>query len=148
MLIIINLIIVIYILFDGIIRKCPGSAFLCALVSSILGPVALAIYWSVRPLKEGEVREGGRAWNFFKYFAVFWTLFILIVLISVFVEAGGQINQMQSEIEEIGFTIGFSIGIMTIIILWGIILVGVAALGILLKKNTEVEVGPTGALKS
>ena len=44
----------------------------------IFGPLVVPIYLAKRPLKHGEVREGGVAWNVLKNFALFWTITMLV----------------------------------------------------------------------
>jgi len=55
-----------WVLFDGLSRKMGSSAVLWTIGTLILGPITLPIYLALRPLKQGEVREGGTAWNVLK----------------------------------------------------------------------------------
>lgn len=45
---------------------------------AVAGPIGLAAYLTLRPLLEGESREGGRAWHFFSMLAVLWTALLAI----------------------------------------------------------------------
>ena len=48
-----------WVLFDGLTRKTGALAVLWAIGTAIVGPIVLPIYVASRPLKHGEVREGG-----------------------------------------------------------------------------------------
>jgi len=51
-----------WVLFDGLSRKMTFSAAWWTLGTLFFGPITLPLYLALRPLKAGEVREGGTAW--------------------------------------------------------------------------------------
>ena len=73
----------VWVLFDGVNRKMGASTVLWILGTVLLGPIILPIYLALRPLKQGEIREGGTAWNVLKNFAILWTIVMVIVTIAV-----------------------------------------------------------------
>lgn len=46
--------------------------------STILAPIAAPLWLAHRPLLEGEIREGGVAWNVVKYFVFTWTVIVFL----------------------------------------------------------------------
>ena len=45
---------------------------------AIAGPIGLAAYLAFRPLRRGEAREGGRAWQFLSLVVVSWTALLAL----------------------------------------------------------------------
>jgi hypothetical protein len=66
-----------WVLFDGVSRNLRSSVLLWTAGTILLGPVILPVWLASRPLNRGEVREGGRAWNILKNFAVLWTVVVI-----------------------------------------------------------------------
>jgi len=92
---------------------------------ALAGPAGLAAYLALRPLREGESREGGVAWQLLSNFVVGWTtLFALAALWNV--------------------TLPF-VNMTTIALAWAFAAVPVLVAGLALKRNTR-EHGPTGVL--
>lgn len=143
MLLALSVILAIWVLVDG--RKRGANYLAWGIGTAILGPLAVSFYLSRRPLKAGETREGGPAWNVLKNFAVFWTLYMAgwagLGLISV----GGQMGAMQSDAERVGGAIGATLGFGLIAVVWFFPFVAATVLGLILKKSV-VEKGPTGPL--
>ena len=110
----------------------------------VFGTLVLPIYLAKRNLKEGEVREGGMAWNVLKNFALYWTITCIVWVIYALCTVGSM--NPADEYEAAGAAIGTGIGIMMIGGLWFIGTVGAVILGVFLKKSSIVENGPTGAL--
>ena len=48
----------------------------------VLGPLVMPAYIAVRNLKDNETREGGRAWNVLRCFALFWTITMAVIAFS------------------------------------------------------------------
>lgn len=117
-----------------------------ALGTFLLLIVCLPYYLAKRNLKAGEVREGGTAWNLLKGFAAIWTLAMLLAGLAGLVQAGNVVNQASSEAEQAGAAIGSMLGLGLIGGLWFVGVAGALLLGLLLKKSSVVEQGPTGAL--
>lgn len=134
----------IWVFVDSLKRK--ARAIPWAIGTAILGPIVLPVYLATRPLKAGEVREGGTAWNILKNFAMFWTILMVLVAIWGMVAVSGRTSTLQSEAEKVGAAIGTALGLEMIVMLWFFPVVGAAALGFMLKKSSVVEKGPTGPL--
>lgn len=135
-----------WVLFDGVSRKMGASALFWALGTGVLGPVILPIYLASRPLKEGEVREGGKAWNVLKNFAILWTIAMAIATIAGLMAMAKGTTELTSEAARAGAGIGIVLGLGLLAATWFFPTMGAALLGFLLKKTTVVETGPTGPL--
>jgi hypothetical protein len=129
---------------DGTRRYFPIVPWCLAAVP--LGWLMLPLYLARRPLREGEEREGGAAWDALKNFCLVWTL-------TMFVAAVGRMGNAWSPPEaawdagQAVRAIGAALGQGSILVLWFVPLVGAALLGALLKKSSVVERGPTGYLR-
>lgn len=134
----------IWVVIDGIKRKLGAKTALWAIGTFLLGVIILPIYFAERPLKAGEVREGGLAWNVLKNFALTWTL--LIVAIGISAMGAASSTAPTSDAEAAGAAIGTGIVFMILAVVWFFPMVGALVLGFFLKKNTVVERGPTGPL--
>jgi hypothetical protein len=143
---ILYLIIAIWVFFDA--KKRQNHAIGWPLASVLVGPITLPVYFAKRNLKEGEIREGGTAWNILKNFALFWTLTMMVCVVGALISTGAMMNSTGDEYEQAGMAIGATIGIGFIAGLWFFGLIGALALGLFLKKSTVVEKGPTGPLAS
>jgi len=135
-----------WVLFDGLGRKMGASAILWTAGTLFLGPIILPIYLASRPLKQGEVREGGKAWNILKNFAILWTIVMAIVSISVLMSVANGTGNLTSDAARAGAGIGMALGMGLLAALWFFPTMGAALLGFLMKKNSIVENGPTGPL--
>lgn len=72
-----NILIALWVFFDARKRK-MNKSLLWGIGTSLLMVVVIPFYFAKRPLKAGEVREGGTAWNVIKSFAIFWTIFMFV----------------------------------------------------------------------
>jgi len=136
----------IWVFVDGQKRK--TSAIPWAIGTALLGPIVLPVYVAKRPLKAGEVREGGTAWNVLRNFALFWTILMAVAAFWGMVSVSGQTSTLETDAERAGAAIGTAIGFGLIGALWFFPMVGALVLGLFLKKSTVVENGPTGPLAS
>lgn len=127
-------------------QKRKAEAVLWALGTLIFGPVVLPIYLAKRPLKAGEIREGGLWWNVLKNFAIFWTILMAFAGVWGLVAASQQASPLQSNAEMAGAAIGTALGLGMIATLWFFPFVGAVVLGLLLRKSSVVERGPTSPL--
>lgn len=127
-------------------KKRLYNGLLWAVSTAILGPLVVPFYLAKRPLKEGEVREGGVAWNVLKYFAIFWTVTIFFGFIAGIANVSEQAANVSSDAEKAGLGIGMALGGIMIFFLWFVVLVGALVFGFFLKKSSVVEHGPTGPL--
>jgi len=136
--------IAIWVFRDSKKRRINGMPW--AVCSAIFGPVVVPIYLAKRPLKDGEVREGGLPWNVLKNFALFWTLTILVAGVAGMAGAADAAKDANSDAEKVGAGCGVVAGIGMLIALWFIPMIGALILGFFLKKSSVVEKGPTGPL--
>jgi len=117
-----------------------------AVCTAIFGPTVVPIYLAKRPLKDGEVREGGMAWNVLKNFALFWTLTMLVVGVAGMFGAADAAKDVHTDAEKVGAGCGIVAGIGMLLALWFIPMICALILGFFLKKSSVVEKGPTGPL--
>ncbi len=143
---ILDTILALWILIDSMSRRMRGSSVVWAAGTLLLGPILCPVYFAVRPLKAGEVREGGRGWNVLKNFALLWTLFMAVAAIAGLVNVAQQTRPRTSDAEMAGAAIGTALGLGMIAALWFFPMVGAVVFGFILKKNSIVERGPTGPL--
>jgi hypothetical protein len=135
-----------WVLFDGLTRKMAASTIVWTLGTAILGPLILPIYLASRPLKQGEVREGGRAWNVLKNFAILWTIAMAIAGFAGLMAMARDATSLTSDAATVGAGIGMLFGMGLLAAIWVFPTMGAALLAFLLKKNSIVETGPTGPL--
>jgi hypothetical protein len=143
---VLNIAIALWVLFDARSRKMDQSV-LWAIGTSLLMIFVIPFYFAKRPLKDGEVREGGTVWNVMKSFAIFWTLFMSVAGLAGMIAAGGIVTKASSGAEHTGAAMGMAIGMSMIMGLWFIVIVGALVIGLFVKKSSIVEKGPTGVLK-
>lgn len=97
-----------------------------------------------KPLKSGEKRVGGTAWNFLKPFIVIWTLGMWALTIDATTSVGGEILETsESDLEAAGGLIGAGIGAMLFLAIWFIVFIIATVFAFLLKKSEVVEEGPS-----
>jgi len=135
-----------WVLFDGLSRRMGVSAALWAVGTAVLGPIILPIYLASRPLKRSEVREGGKAWNVLKNFAILWTIVMAIATVAGMLAVTKGTSELSSDAARAGVGIGMALGMAFLAAVWFFPTMGAALLGFLLKKNSIVETGPTGPL--
>lgn len=135
-----------WVLLDGFTRKVGASVAVWVLGTVLLGPIVLPIYLAKRPLKKGEVREGGTAWNVLKNFAILWTVFMAMAAFGALVKMGQAVGSLASDAARAGAGLGILFGMGFLAIVWFLPTCGAAVLGFLLKKNSIIETGPTGPL--
>lgn len=133
----------IWVLLDGRERK--ANAFLWALGTFLFLAIILPLYIAYRPLKSGERRDGGRAWNVLRNIAISWTIVMAAFAVMGIVEASGAGDEFQTEAEQIGFGIGMMVAMFIIGAAWFFPMVGAVVLGFFLR-TASVELGPTGPL--
>lgn len=134
----------IWVLVNGYQRK--NAAWGWAIGTFLVLPIFLPLYLAKRNLKEGEVREGGTGWNFLRYFAIVWTVLMLYNGITGVLLVSGEGANITDEAEAIGFVFGVTLGLGMLAALWFFVTLGALVLGLILKKSSVVERGPTGAL--
>lgn len=135
-----------WVLWDGFGRKMGAGTVLWGAGTFILGPIVLPVYLAKRPLKSGEVREGGTGWNVLKNFAILWTIVMAVASIVGLMAVSQATVGLKSDAERAGAGIGMVLGMGLLAAVWFFPTMGAALLGFLLKKNSIVEKGPTGPL--
>lgn len=110
----------------------------------IFGPILIPVHIATRNLRDGEVREGGRAWNILKNFALYWTITCGVGLVFGLAAAGGI--ESPDEYHAAGVAIGTGLSVLFIGMLWFFVTLSALILGLFLKKSSFVEKGPTGEL--
>jgi hypothetical protein len=136
----------VWVLLDGIARRIGASVAAWTVGTLLLGPIVLPIYLAKRPLKKGEVREGGTAWNVLKNFAILWTVLMAMAGFGAMMHMGETVSSLDSDAARAGAGLGMLLGMGFLAVVWFLPTCGTAVLGFLLKKNSIVETGPTGAL--
>jgi hypothetical protein len=127
-------------------KKRGNNAPAWGIATFIIGVIVAPYYLAKRYLLAGEIREGGVAWNVMRYFAIFWTLTMILLAIGALGAVSSDMPRYGSDAEMAGYAIGTTIGIGMILALWFIVLVAALVLGLFLKKSSIVEKGPTGPL--
>ena len=75
-----------------------------AVATALFCPVTAPVYFASRNLRKGESREGGRAWNVLKNFAIFWTVTMAIGAVGGMVNVAGSTDELHNEYERAGVT--------------------------------------------
>jgi ankyrin repeat protein len=114
-----------------------AAAIFWSILAAVLGPLALPVYLAKRPLKEGEIREGGFGWQLFKNLALLWTLAIGLIIVKGFTTVTGGAVSFRGEIQLAGIAVGFGV----LVLGWLSILIGIAVIALLLKKSSIIEKG-------
>ena len=133
-------------------KKREFNGILYAGATCLFGPLVAPVYLAKRNLKEGEIREGGTAWNILKNFALFWTATIFIFgiawMIAVFAASGAVLNNSSDAAANAGAAAGAAIGTVfvfgTLLATWFFPMVCALVLGLFLKQASVIETGPTG----
>lgn len=138
------IVVAIWLFLDAGKRRYTGIPW--AIATVIFGPVIVPFYLAKRPLKNGEVREGGFGWNVLKNFALFWTITIFVGFVAGLANVSHVAANAHSDAEMAGAGIGLVLGGAMIFGVWFVVLLGALVLGFFLKKSSIVERGPTGPL--
>jgi hypothetical protein len=131
----------IYVIVDGFRRNAPLPGIVLGLLTFLFLPLGLPLWLALRPLRGTETREGGKAWNILKSFALMWTAFMLLISI-LSVSGMGSLSPTQSDAEAVGQVLGVSLGFGLLGCIWFVPMVGAVVLGFFLKKSSVIEYGP------
>jgi hypothetical protein len=137
-------IIALWVFIDAKERKSDPALY--TFLTLIIGIIALPIYLANRNLKPGEIREGGRGWNIMKNFIILWSILCVIWGLYGVVLMDEYIGGASGGAEEVGAFLGVTLGFGMIFGVWLIFTVGALVIGLLIKKSSVVERGPTGEL--
>lgn len=135
--------IAIWMYFDGTRRRCAVVPW-CALTIP-LAAIAVPAYSAVRPLRKGEFRSGGVAWNALKSFVIVWTATIVAIALGrivsrLFFDAGA------AEMYDAEPAAAQSLGLGMLYLAWLLPAVGALILGFVLKNPSTIEQGPAPSI--
>ncbi len=138
-----SIVLAVYVLYDAKKRNVKiVSMVLWALATAIIPMLFFPLYSMKKPLKSGEKRVGGGAWNFLKMFIVIWTLGMWALTIDVTTEVGEEILETSgSDFEAGAGLLGAGIGAMLFLAIWFIVFIIATVFAFLLKKSEVVEAG-------
>jgi len=141
-----NLIIALWIFADARKRKMelPG---LWAAACFVLMIVVVPFYLAKRPLKAGEVREGGTVWNFCKSFSILWTVLMFAVGVGGKIATSNAFQKASLDSSGSGMAFVTGFGFIMVVGVWFFVLASVLAMGFH-NRNSITEEGPTGPLKT
>ncbi len=77
----ISLVLAVWVSRDAARRQTQTAPFLWALGVLLFWILFFPLYLAKRPLKAGEVRSGGRGWNFMKNLAIVVTAYVPVVVV-------------------------------------------------------------------
>ncbi len=98
--------------------------------------ICLPFYFAGRPLKPGETREGGYAWNVCKFFMLLWTFLLAYCLLGGMVNVSNSLEgRDMGAAESAGAAIGVGLGLGFFFCLYVGVAIPVIITGLLLKKN-------------
>jgi hypothetical protein len=142
---IVNLAFALWIFFDARTRKMelPGLWVAACFMLMIL---VVPFYLARRPLKVGEVREGGTVWNFCKSFSILWTVLMFVVGVGGKIATSNAVQKANVDPSGSGMAFVTGFGFIMIVGVWFFVLAGVLAMGFH-NRNFILEEGPTGPLK-
>lgn len=119
-------------------RRQLSSPLAWAALLWLLGPLALALYWTQRPLYAGEYRVGGRVWVGMRAFVVAATAWLLML--------GAVLLVWLSSLMPLAaiFALLITLGLL-LAGLWALIVLGLLVAAWILRRGRTAEVGPTHA---
>lgn len=112
----------------------------------LFGPFTLALYLARRPLVADEIRSGGTAWNYARYFTYGWSLLMFMLAISQVFHLNEHDGIMQSALHWAGLTLSNKAGMVMHAKLWLLPVIGISFVGLIFRRRSILEIGPTGPL--
>ena len=96
------------------------------------------LYLARRPLKAGEVRRGGKGWNFMKNLTIVISAYAPVVLLLGFVGVASEATSVEE-------AAALMVGVVLLVgLVWLVLAGGTLTLGLILKKSSVIERGPLG----
>jgi len=146
----VTVVLAVWVWVDGRRRRCseaPGLAFLTV----FLPILSMPIHFAIRPLRAGEVREGGYSWNVCKNIALAWTACVALVavwcLVSSLVAPASRLDEtVTTDTQRLEGAVEVIVGLRVLFWLWLGPVIVITVIGWLLKTPSIIETGPTGAL--
>ena len=136
----ISLVLAVWVARDASRRQTQTAPFLWGLGVLLVWILFLPLYLSKRPLKTGEVRSGGGGWNFMKNLAIVVTAYVPIVMVLGLSDVAAQATSVEEAVTLV------VILVLLMGLVWVIFAGGVLLIGLILKKSSVIERGPTGTL--
>ena len=136
----ISLVLAVWVGRDASRRQTQTASFLWGLGVLLVWILFLPLYLTKRPLKTGEVRSGGGGWNFMKYLAITVTVYVPIVTVLGLSDVAARATSVE---EAVALVV---VVVLLIGLVWVIFAGGVLLIGLVLKKSSVIERGPTGTL--
>ena len=137
---IISLVLAVWVSRDARRRQTQTAPFLWALGVLLFWILFFPLYLAKRPLKAGEVRSGGRGWNFMKNLAVVVTAYVPVVVVLGLADVAAQATSTE---EAVALVLIF---VLLVGLMWVIFAGGILIIGVILHKSSSIERGPTGTL--
>jgi hypothetical protein len=112
----------------------------------LFGPFTLALYLARRPLVADEIRSGGAIWNYSRYFTYGWSLLMFMLAISQVFHLNVHDGIMQTTLHWAGLTLSNKAGLVMHAKLWLLPVIGISFVGLIFRRRSILEIGPTGPL--
>ncbi|CAA9356917.1 MAG: hypothetical protein AVDCRST_MAG93-7404 [uncultured Chloroflexia bacterium] len=136
----ISLVLAVWVGRDASRRQTQTAPFLWGFGVLLVWLLFFPLYLAKRPLKTGEVRSGGRVWNFMKYLAIAVSAYVPIVMVLALSDVAAQATSVEE-------AVALVVSLMLLMgLVWMIFAGGVLLIGLLFKKSSVIERGPTGTL--
>jgi hypothetical protein len=136
----ISLVLAVWVERDASRRQTQTAPFLWGLGVLLFWILFFPLYLAKRPLKTGEVRSGGGGWNFMKNLAIVVTAYVPIVMVLGLSDVAAQATSVEEAVTLVVILV-LLVGLMWVIFAGGVLLIG-----LVLKKSSVIERGPTGTL--
>src|ERR687885_40757 len=108
---------------DAVRRQTQTAPFLWGLGVFLFWTLFFPLYLAKRPLKAGEVRSGGRVWNFMKNLAIVVTAYVPVAVVLGLSDAVAQVTSAEEAVALVAIFI-LLVGLMWLVFAGGILLIG------------------------
>lgn len=136
----------VYTFFDSKKRGGPNIGFIIGNAIPVVGVFVIPFYLAQRPLIDSEVRHGGTGWNVCRYFALIWTIAMVLATATGMDRAGKSMENIDSDAGLVGATIGTGIGLGLLFCVWISGSGGALLIGLMLKNSAIVEQAKPAAI--
>jgi hypothetical protein len=135
---VISIVLSVWVARDASRRQTQVAPFWWGLGVFLFWMLFLPLYLAKRPLRAGEVRRGGKGWNFMKNLAIVVSAYAPVVLI---LGCLGVATEATSAEEAAALMVGV---VLLVGLLWLVFAGGAFVVGLILKKSSVIERGPSG----
>jgi hypothetical protein len=129
-----------FVLWDATRRKAPRLSWVAGTV--LAWPLVLPLWLATRPLRSGEIRRGGRAWNILRLFALAWSILWgghFLLALGLAVVTGVTSRSAADRASGVGLVLLLA---AIYVVVWLFPALGALGLGWLLRKPEVTERGP------